>query len=80
PGGQSRRYGRSGDTLLHHAARYGRRDVLAYLVEALGMDLEVVNSHYKRALHEAASMGHGECVCYLLERGASVDCLKKADW
>ncbi|XP_071659652.1 ankyrin repeat domain-containing protein 16 isoform X2 [Patagioenas fasciata] len=77
---QNRRYGRSGDTLLHHAARYGHRDVLVYLVETLGMDIEVFNSDYKRPLHEAASMGYGECVSYLLERGASVDCLKKADW
>ncbi|XP_074725754.1 ankyrin repeat domain-containing protein 16 [Strix uralensis] len=77
---QSQRYGRSGDTLLHHAARYGHRDILTYLVESLGMDVEVFNSDYKRPLHEAASMGHGECVSYLLERGASVDCLKKADW
>ncbi|NXL53924.1 ANR16 protein, partial [Podilymbus podiceps] len=76
----SQRYGRLGDTLLHHAARFGHRDVLAYLVEALGMDVEVFNSDYKRPLHEAASMGHGDCVSYLLERGASVDCLKKADW
>ncbi|NXD87906.1 ANR16 protein, partial [Halcyon senegalensis] len=76
----SQRYGSSGDTLLHHAARYGHRHVLAYLLEGLGMDLEVVNSDYKRPLHEAASMGHQECVSYLLERGASVDPLKKADW
>ncbi|XP_051468481.1 ankyrin repeat domain-containing protein 16 isoform X3 [Apus apus] len=75
-----RSYGRSGDTLLHQAARNGHRDVLAYLVEALEMDLEVFNSDYKRPLHEAASMGHPECVSYLLERGASVDCLKKGDW
>ncbi|XP_040979767.1 ankyrin repeat domain-containing protein 16 isoform X5 [Aquila chrysaetos chrysaetos] len=80
PAVRSQRYGRSGDTLLHHAARYGHRDVLAYLVEVLGMDVEAFNSDYKRPLHEAASMGHGECVSYLLERGASVDCLKKADW
>ncbi|NXH09545.1 ANR16 protein, partial [Bucco capensis] len=77
---QSQHYGRSRDTLLHYAARYGHLDVLAYLVEELGMDIEIVNSDYKRPLHEAASMGHKECVCYLLERGASVDCLKKADW
>ncbi|KFV12208.1 Ankyrin repeat domain-containing protein 16 [Tauraco erythrolophus] len=77
---QSQRYGRLGDTLLHHAARHGHRDVLAYLVEVLGMDVEVSNSDYKRPLHEAASMGHQECVSYLLERGVSVDCLKKADW
>ncbi|NWS54804.1 ANR16 protein, partial [Chunga burmeisteri] len=77
---QSHHYGRSRDTLLHHAARYGHQDVLAYLVEVLGMDIEVFNSDYKRPLHEAASMGHRECVSYLLERGASIDCLKKADW
>ncbi|NXS59140.1 ANR16 protein, partial [Brachypteracias leptosomus] len=80
PAVSSQHYGHSGDTLLHHAARYGHREVLSYLVEVLGMDLEVVNRDYKRPLHEAASMGHGECVSYLLERGASVDCLKKADW
>ncbi|NWS78419.1 ANR16 protein, partial [Crotophaga sulcirostris] len=80
PMARSERYGRLGETLLHHAARYGHRDVLAYLVEELGMDLEAFNRDYKRPLHEAASMGHGECVSYLLERGASVDSLKKADW
>ncbi|NXI41389.1 ANR16 protein, partial [Galbula dea] len=80
PAARSQHYGRSRDTLLHYAARYGHQDVLAYLVEELGMDIEVVNSDYKRPLHEAASMGHRECVSYLLERGASVDCLKKADW
>ncbi|XP_063998835.1 ankyrin repeat domain-containing protein 16 isoform X2 [Pogoniulus pusillus] len=80
PALQSQRYGRLRDTLLHHAARYGHQEVLAYLVEVLEMDVEVSNSDYKRPLHEAASMGHRECVSYLLERGASVDCLKKADW
>ncbi|RMB90266.1 hypothetical protein DUI87_33299 [Hirundo rustica rustica] len=44
------------------------------------MDTEVANGDYKRPIHEAASMGHQECVAFLLERGASVDCLKKADW
>ncbi|XP_005383908.1 PREDICTED: ankyrin repeat domain-containing protein 16 isoform X2 [Chinchilla lanigera] len=72
--------GLAGDTLLHCAARHGRRDTLAYLVEAWGMDIEAANRDYKRPLHEAAAMGHRDCVCYLLDRGASVDCLKKADW
>ncbi|XP_013369122.1 PREDICTED: ankyrin repeat domain-containing protein 16 isoform X3 [Chinchilla lanigera] len=71
--------GLAGDTLLHCAARHGRRDTLAYLVEAWGMDIEAANRDYKRPLHEAAAMGHRDCVCYLLDRGASVDCLKKAD-
>nr|XP_023664626.1 ankyrin repeat domain-containing protein 16 isoform X2 [Paramormyrops kingsleyae]XP_023664627.1 ankyrin repeat domain-containing protein 16 isoform X2 [Paramormyrops kingsleyae]XP_023664628.1 ankyrin repeat domain-containing protein 16 isoform X2 [Paramormyrops kingsleyae] len=71
---------RSGDTLLHYAARHGALDVLAFLVQDVGMDVELCNSDYKRALHEAASMGRGDCVHYLLARGAKVDCLKKSDW
>lgn len=72
--------GPAGDTLLHCAARHGRRDVLAYLVETWDLDIEAANRDYKRPLHEAASMGHRDCVRYLLGRGAAVDCLKKADW
>lgn len=72
--------GPAGDTLLHCAARHGRRDILAYLAEAWDMDIEATNRDYKRPLHEAASMGHEDCVLYLLGRGAVVDCLKKADW
>ncbi|XP_032114093.1 ankyrin repeat domain-containing protein 16 isoform X3 [Sapajus apella] len=72
--------GPAGDTLLHCAARHGRLDVLAYLAEAWGMDIEAANRDYKRPLHEAASMGHRNCVRYLLGRGAAVDSLKKADW
>nr|XP_056703432.1 ankyrin repeat domain-containing protein 16 [Euleptes europaea] len=73
-------FGRSGDTLLHYAARHGPLTILRYLVETLQMDVELCNNDYKRPLHEAASMGRRDCVLYLLERGAAVDCLKKADW
>ncbi|GCC38430.1 hypothetical protein chiPu_0016944 [Chiloscyllium punctatum] len=73
-------FGRSGDTMLHYAARYGHLPILKYLVEELGANIELVNSDYKRALHEAASMGHRMCVSYLLAQGARIDCLKKADW
>lgn len=72
--------GPAGDTLLHCAARHGRQDILAYLVEAWRMDIEAANRDYKRPLHEAASMGHRDCVRYLLGQGAVVDSLKKADW
>lgn len=75
-----RHFGRSGDTVLHYAARHGHLPVLSYLVEGLGVDVEVRNNDYKRALHEAASMGHRHCLLYLLSKGAQVDCLKKADW
>ncbi|XP_019399342.1 PREDICTED: ankyrin repeat domain-containing protein 16 isoform X1 [Crocodylus porosus] len=73
-------FGKSGDTLLHYAARHGHLDMLAHLVDTLEMDIEMCNNDYKRPLHEAASMGHGDCVLYLLAKGAKVDCLKKADW
>ncbi|XP_057644056.1 ankyrin repeat domain-containing protein 16 isoform X1 [Chionomys nivalis] len=73
-------HGPAGDTLLHCAARHGRQNILAYLVEAWSMDIEAANRDYKRPLHEAASMGHRNCVRYLLDRGAAVDSLKKADW
>ncbi|XP_013875600.1 ankyrin repeat domain-containing protein 16 isoform X2 [Austrofundulus limnaeus] len=76
----SKHFGRSGDTLLHYAARHGHLDVVEYLVEQLGADVEVCNNDYKRPLHEAASMGHKDCVSYLLRKGAAVDSLKKADW
>lgn len=76
----SKHYGRSGDTLLHYAARHGHLDVVEYLLKRAGMDVEVYNNDYKRPLHEAASMSHLACVSYLLREGAKVDSLKKADW
>lgn len=71
--------GRSGDTLLHYAARHGHLDIVKYL-HKLGQNVEVYNNDYKRPLHEAASMEHLDCVKYLLQEGAEVDSLKKADW
>uniref|UniRef100_A0A1A8JBD4 Ankyrin repeat domain-containing protein 16 n=2 Tax=Nothobranchius kuhntae TaxID=321403 RepID=A0A1A8JBD4_NOTKU len=76
----SEHLGRSGDTLLHYAARHGHLDVVEYFIKQLGADVEVYNNDYKRPLHEAASMGHKECVSYLLRERAVVDSLKKADW
>uniref|UniRef100_UPI0037E98E8D ankyrin repeat domain-containing protein 16 n=1 Tax=Semicossyphus pulcher TaxID=241346 RepID=UPI0037E98E8D len=76
----SKHFGRSGDTLLHYAARHGHLDIVEYLIKQVGMDVEAYNSDYKRPLHEAASMSHQACVSYLLREGAKVDSLKKADW
>ncbi|XP_028307322.1 ankyrin repeat domain-containing protein 16 [Gouania willdenowi] len=77
---RSIRSARCGDSLLHYAARHGHLDIVQFLIEQLGMDVEVYNNDYKRPLHEAASMSHTECVQYLLQVGAKVDSLKKADW
>ncbi|KAM3858763.1 ankyrin repeat domain-containing protein 16 [Diretmus argenteus] len=73
-------FGRSGDTLLHYAARHGHLDIVKFLMEGVGMGVEVRNNDYKRPLHEAASTSHDACVEYLIGAGATVDCLKKADW
>lgn len=77
---RNKHFGRSGDTLLHYAARMGHLDTMGYLIKGVSMDVEVYNNDYKRPLHEAASMGHRDCVSYLLREGAKVDSLKKADW
>ncbi|CAG5927243.1 ankyrin repeat domain-containing protein 16 [Menidia menidia] len=76
----TKHFGRSGDTLLHYAARHGHLKIVEYLIKQLGMDVDIYNSDYKRPLHEAASMSHHECVKYLLWEGAKVDSLKKGDW
>uniref|UniRef100_A0A8C6V237 Ankyrin repeat domain-containing protein 16 n=1 Tax=Neogobius melanostomus TaxID=47308 RepID=A0A8C6V237_9GOBI len=75
----NKHFGRSGDTLMHYAARHGHLDAVKYLHE-LGVHVEVYNNDYKRPLHEAASMERLDCVKYLLHEGAKVDSLKKADW
>ena len=73
-------HGKSGDTCLLTAARYGRHDVVKYLVEEVGANIEQVNLDGKTALHEAAQHGQLEVVKYLLAYGAKVDSLKRADW
>uniref|UniRef100_A0A6Q2Z000 Ankyrin repeat domain-containing protein 16 n=1 Tax=Esox lucius TaxID=8010 RepID=A0A6Q2Z000_ESOLU len=77
---KNKHFGKSCDTLLHYAARHGHFDIVQFLVKEIKMDIELYNNDYKRALHEAASMGRKECVSYLISQGAKVDCLKKADW
>ncbi|KAJ8249614.1 hypothetical protein COCON_G00228300 [Conger conger] len=77
---KKKHFGRSGDTLLHYAARHGHLSVVKFLVEDVEMDVELYNHDYKRALHEAASMSQEQCLSYLIAKGAKIDPLKKADW
>ncbi|XP_064174583.1 ankyrin repeat domain-containing protein 16 isoform X1 [Anguilla rostrata] len=77
---KKKHFGKSGDTLLHYAARHGHLGVLRFFVEDAGMDVELYNHDYKRALHEAASMSQEQCLSYLIAKGAKIDPLKKADW
>ena len=69
-----------GDTALLVAARFGHQPLLRTLVEVHGVHLETSNVDGKTGLHEAAQQGHSDCVRYLLQKGAKVDSLKRADW
>ena len=69
-----------GDTPFLVAARHGHWELLKTLFGEYGVHLEHTNTDGKTALHEAAQNGHTSCANYLLQAGACVDCLKKADW
>ena len=69
----------SGDTPLILAARYQRYEILKELVNS-GAGIEHFNFDGKRSLHEAAYNGCALCVRFLLNQGAQVDSLKRADW
>ena len=71
---------KSGDNALILAVRNGHLDLLKYLSEHCGFDLEYANLDGKRPLHEAAQNGHLSCVHYLIKKRAHVDSLKRADW
>ncbi|KAG7201780.1 hypothetical protein KM043_004500 [Ampulex compressa] len=77
------RHATSGDTALHVAAREGHLNVVRYLCEGFEVPkykVDVANKDVKRPLHEAAQFARSDVLKYLIEKGASVDALKRADW
>ena len=68
------------DNAMILAARHGHVDLLEILYKQHGCLLEVSNCDGKRPLHEAAQNGHVNCAQYLIEQGAEIDSLKRADW
>ena len=71
---------KTGDGLLHVAARGGHLPCLELLLRTAGCQVDQRNLEFKTALHEAAQTGHHEAVRLLLQSGAEVDSLKRADW
>lgn len=61
-----------GRTPLHWAARMGRSDAIALLVDH-GARVDVADHEGRTALHDACAQGHGETAALLLSAGASVD-------
>ncbi|XP_076244937.1 ankyrin repeat domain-containing protein 16 [Calliopsis andreniformis] len=77
------RHSTSGDTALHLAAREGHLNIVRYLCEAFekpDFRVDVANKDMKKPLHEAAQFARSDIVIYLIEKGAIVDSLKRADW
>ncbi|XP_053982841.1 ankyrin repeat domain-containing protein 16-like [Hylaeus volcanicus] len=73
----------SGDTALHVAAREGHLNVVRYLCEAFDKPdfrVDVANKDMKRPLHDAAQFARSDVVKYLIEKGADVNALRRADW
>ncbi|KAK4882034.1 hypothetical protein RN001_005353 [Aquatica leii] len=71
-------YEKTGDTVLHIAARLGYLDLLKFFLETSSVDVK--NKDDKTPLHEAAQFSQSEVIALLLEHGATVDALKRADW
>ena len=66
-----------GATPLHHAVMYGREDIVAYLVDEEGADINAPGEQGYTALHLAAKFNYPRLVHYLLERGARTDMLTR---
>ena len=71
---------KSGDGLLHILSRFGHLDCLRCLLTKPHVSVDQRNLEDKAALHEAAQFGQDEAVGILLDHGAQVNSLKRADW
>jgi ankyrin repeat protein len=71
---------KSGDGLLHILARCGHTDCLKFLLTQTEVFVDQRNLEDKTALHEAAQYGQDTTIEILLQRGAQVNSLKRADW
>eukprot|EP00092_Neocalanus_flemingeri_P015085 GFUD01016296.1.p1 GENE.GFUD01016296.1~~GFUD01016296.1.p1 ORF type:complete len:368 (+),score=151.48 GFUD01016296.1:51-1154(+) len=71
---------KSGDGLVHILARCGHQDCLTFLLTNTRVFVDQRNLEDKTALHEAAQFGQEKAVEILLQQGAQVNSLKRADW
>ena len=67
----------TGDTLLHHAARYGDLGVVRLLLDEYEANLESENKRLDTPLVQAAQTGRLKVIDYLIGKGAEVDHVSK---
>ncbi|GLV36717.1 Ankyrin 2 [Carabus blaptoides fortunei] len=74
-------YNKTGDSILHIAARLGQEDIVNYIVSSWSpKQVDIRNNDCKTPLHEAAQFSQGKIAKILLDNGAQVDAIKRADW
>nr|CAH7750240.1 unnamed protein product [Callosobruchus chinensis] len=74
-------YEQTGDTIIHCAARLGFIHIIDFLLTQFSPKcLDCKNKDDKTALHEAAQFSNSRACEKLLEHGADVNALKRADW
>jgi len=75
-------FDKSGDTALHICARLGPEflELFRFLVEEKGASIEKTNCEGKTPLHDAALFSNYPVLKYLLDTGAKVNVVKRADW
>ncbi|XP_063981031.1 ankyrin repeat domain-containing protein 16-like [Diachasmimorpha longicaudata] len=77
------RHDSTGDTALHIAAREGHLEIAKCLCNDWSypaFKVDVTNKDMKRPLHDASQFAHSDIVEFLIDQGAEVDALKRADW
>lgn len=74
-------YNKTGDSILHIAARLGQEDIVNYILSSwFPKQVDIRNNDCKTPLHEAAQFSQEKIVQILLDNGAQVDAIKRADW
>lgn len=66
-----------GDTILHYASRMHNLPVIDLLVQ-YGADIEAVNEHGRRPIHEA--IDSVDCIAYFIDHKVDVNAMKRGDW
>lgn len=61
-----------GETLLHLAAKKGRKEMVSFLLERKSA-INAKDEHQQTALHLATKSRHGEVVSFLLEKNTPID-------